>query len=163
MQLRISLTSPLTTSPSPFFLQAFEFLEPQGDKELLQKSAPAVVTSGGLVVVGTPKGTVFGLPNPDTLPKPNPSNPGTIKWDYTWTQTGSEDLADDADCYDLVLDSNDVVYQSVSDRNLLQAFLYAYDSSGNTVPAFGAQSRAALNTNLRLLQLYRRTRNYRRS
>ena len=123
---------------------------------VIQKTPPAVVLSdnaGKQVVFTTPAGLLIGLPNPDASTTEDWSTP-------LWTTDAAVDISLDSDTYDLVADSSDNLYLTLSNRNELAAYVYAFsapDGSSNppSAPAnWPAGGRAKLGSNLRIFKLY---------
>jgi hypothetical protein len=112
----------------------------------IEKAPAAVVTSKGLVVMSTPAGVLYALPNPDTV--------GASWAQPLWSQPGVDNEIDNSRCYDIVLDSADHVYSMVTDLNLLKGFLYGFDASRSGAPALWSPAGADLKSNLRLFEFY---------
>ena len=131
-------------------VSSLEFEVPQVFK--LIKTAPSVVAGNGQVVVATPAGTLYGLPNPDlagaswkaTTPGSPPAG--------GWIEGGSDDEKDNSCCYDLLLDQSNSIYAVITERNLLDGRVYAY-LPGGQVSKWGTPY-ADLQTNLQLLEVY---------
>lgn len=113
----------------------------------LEKTAPAVVNTNGVVITCTDTGVLFGLPNPDTL--------GASWSTPLWQKTDAFNDPQKSRCFDVVLDNSDKVYQSVRHSVLtaLTAYVYGFDSRQTTPPAL-SWSPAALGTDMRMIELY---------
>lgn len=136
--------SPLSSLPFPVtYVGSLEFEVPQVFK--LIKTAPAVVNKAGQVIVSTPAGTLYGLANPDIA--------GASWATQQWVQTASDDEIDNSCCYDLVLDSSDSMYQIITDRNLLQGYVYGYRTLGTQTPP-ALWPGLDLGANLQLFEFY---------
>ena len=117
----------------------------------LIKTAPAVVAGNGQVVVATPAGTLYGLPNPDNAGVSWVSQPSGFPAGG-WVEGGSDDEKDNSCCYDLLLDQGNNIYAVITERNLLDGRVYAYQPGGQ-VSKWGTPY-ADLQTNLQLLEVY---------
>ena len=95
----------------------------------LIKTAPAVVAGNGQVVVATPAGTLYGLPNPDNAGVSWVSQPTGFPAGG-WVEGGSDDEKDNSCCYDLLLDQGNNIYAVITERNLLDGRVYAYQPGG---------------------------------
>ena len=138
--------APLSSLPFPVTqLGALEF-EVKGEAFKLIKTAPAVVNKAGQVIVSTPSGVLYGLPNPDVA--------GTSWASPTWVQAASDDEVDNSCCYDLVLDPSDSMYQILTDRNLLQGFVYGYRASSSAAAPAMLWPGLDLGANLQLFEFY---------
>ncbi len=129
---------------------SLEFKVPQVFK--LIKTAPAVVDGFGQVVVATPAGTLYGLPNPDLNGASWAAQADGLPPIGGWIEAGSDNETANSCCYDLLLDQGNNIYSIIIERNLLAGRVYAYQRGGQdqkwSVPF------ADLQSDLQLLELY---------
>ena len=130
---------------------SLEFQVPQVFK--LIKTAPAVVDGLGQVVVATPAGTLYGLPNPDVNGASWVAQAPGLPPYNGWIEAGSDNETANSCCYDLLLDQGNNIYSIIVERNLLAGRVYAYQPGGQ-IPKWPGVPFADLQSDLQLLELY---------
>jgi hypothetical protein len=130
---------------------SLEFEVPQVFK--LIKTAPAVVAGDGTVLVATPAGTLYGLPNPDVNGASWVAQAPGLPPYNGWIEAGSDNETANSCCYDLLLDQGNNIYSIIIERNLLAGRVYAYRPGGQ-IPKWPGLPFADLQSDLQLLELY---------
>lgn len=109
---RPSPTNNLRSNPNPVLvptaINALQYTL-TGTTEVLQKTAPPVVLKSGTVVVVGSFCDLIGLPSPDA--------PGVSWASPAWLTRAEEDLADGANCYDVLVDEGDNLLHVRHERN----------------------------------------------
>ena len=119
----------------------------------LIKTAPAVVAGDGTVLVATPAGTLYGLPNPDVNGASWVAQAPGLPPYNGWIEAGSDNETANSCCYDLLLDQGNNIYSIIVERNLLAGRVYAYQPGGQ-IPKWPGLPFADLQSDLQLLELY---------